>query len=436
MARSYATVGQMITFAYEQVLRSRPAEAREDSELMFTALTAFCLEYVTMSPRSRDAFVRVMLGEDVELGNVVANESGDSGRADLSARILPADGEEDDGAVLLIALGIGAPVPSSRVTRLQMRLGSSSRSRLLLINRKADRVGAKHRDDPRVLEATWEKTRGKLAREDSGHAELWTGLGDIGLTAGLPVAQLPVSPHKLLTSKQVAREFRGHLDVFHRACRAALAISPRFSTHAGERYAVLQAGDSRGRWGLRFNAVFKGTPTIVVRGGEVLHPLGIAMPEDDEDRAEEKALLDRLRRRPGDRTGRAPKHRPMIGAPASPEMEAVRRLLWSVWNPLLLAERGFELAPARRQPALTATTLALRLVRPEDPVGISYLVSVGGDRDWSSLVPRVTREEHEDLPAEEYAVAPRKNWSSAEFVWEVHRALYSLTIPVRSLRKG
>lgn len=436
MARSYATVGQMITYAYEQVLRSRSAEARESSELMFTALTSFCLEYVTMSPRSRDAFVRVMLGEEVELGNVVANETGDTGRADLSARILPADGEEDDGAVLLIALGIGAPVPAARVARLQERLGPSSRSRLLLINRKADRVGTNHREDLRVLEATWEKTRGKLAREDDGHADLWTGLGDIGLTAGLPVAQLPVSPSKLLTSTSVAHEFRAHLDVFHRACRAALGISPRFSTHAGERYAVLQAGDSRGRWGLRFTEVFKGTPTIVVRDGEVLHPLGIAMPEDEEGRAAEKALLDRLRRWPGDRSGKAPKHRPMIGAPASPEIEAVRRLLWSVWNPVLLAERGFELAPARRQPALTATTLALRLVRPEDPEGVSYLVSVGGDREWDSLVPRVTREAFGDLPSEEYAVAPRKNWSSSEFVWEVHRALYSLTIPVRSLRKS
>lgn len=434
MARSYATVGQMITYAYEQVLRSRSPEARTDTDRLFTALTAFGLEFVMMSPRSREAFVSVMLDEPLELGNVVASEIDDPRRGDLSARVLPPQGEEDDDAVLLIALGIGSPVSAARVARLQPRLGTSSRSRLLLINRKADRVGPNHRDDPRIIEATWEKTRGKLAREDTGHAALWTALGEVGLTAGLPVVQLPVSPHKLLNSEPIAREFRAHLDVFLRACRAGLGISPRFSTHAGERYALLQAGDSRGRWGLRFSEVFKGSPTIVIRHGELQHPLGIARPDGDQDRAAEKELLARLRRRRGDRTGKAPKCRPMIGVPASPEMEAVRRLLWSVWNPALLAERGFALAPARRQPALTATTLALRLVRPGDPADISYLISVGTDKEWTSLVPRVERESCAALDGETYAVAPRKNWSSSEFVWEVHRALYSLTVPVRPLR--
>jgi hypothetical protein len=53
---------------------------------------------------------------------------------------------------------------------------------------------------------------------------------------------------------------------------------------------------------------------------------------------------------------------------------------------------------------------------------------VGGDRDWRNLIPRVTREETPDRPAETYAIAPRKSQSTADFVWEVHRALRSLTI--------
>ncbi|WP_262425909.1 hypothetical protein [Brachybacterium sp. Z12] len=42
--------------------------------------------------------------------------------------------------------------------------------------------------------------------------------------------------------------------------------------------------------------------------------------------------------------------------------------------------------------------------------------------------PRVTREETAQRPSETYAIAPRKSQSTADFVWEVHRALRSLTI--------
>lgn len=439
MARSYATVGQMITYAYEQVAQSRAAGATVPQNRRFRALTGSLVEYMMMSPRSRDAFMQVILEESLDLGNVVASASASERRPDLSARILPPDGADDDGARLLIALGIGGPVPSARVERLVQRLGDSPRSRLLLIQRKADsaaREDSETVDDHRVRSSTWEKMRGKLAKEDSAHADLWRTIGDIGLTAGLPVVQLPVHPFRLLNSPEIATEFRAHLDVFHAACRAALGVTPRFSTRADQPYPLLQAGDSRGRWGLRFAEVFNGSPTIVIRNGRVLHPLGVALPDDAQDHAAWEKLRADLRAQRGNRTGTPPKHRPMIGVPANPEIEPVRRLLWSVMNPVLLAEHGFVLAPAKHQPLLTATTLALRLERPEDPDGITYTITVGGQREWSSLVPRVQREASAQLPAEEYAVAPRRGWSSSEFVWEVHRALYSLTVPVRRLHRA
>ena len=54
---------------------------------------------------------------------------------------------------------------------------------------------------------------------------------------------------------------------------------------------------------------------------------------------------------------------------------------------------------------------------------------MGGDREWRHLIPKVTREASEGREEETYAVAPRKSQSTADFVWEVHRALRSLTIP-------
>ena len=110
-------------------------------------------------------------------------------------------------------------------------------------------------------------------------------------------------------------------------------------------------------------------------------------------------------------------------------MEGARLLLWAVLNPMLLRDRGFDLAPARRQPALTATTMGLRLLHRGDETGTTYRLWVGGERDWTHLIPKVTREATADRPEETYAVAPRKSQSTADFVWEVHRALRSLTIP-------
>lgn len=432
MARTYATVGQMITYAYDQVVDARGPAVAPERDLLFTSLSAHLLEFVTMTPRSRAAFSRVLLDEAVELGNIVAGPGLDRVPADLTARILPAEGAEDDGAELLIALSSSAPVGPDRIAELLEVLHPSPRSRLLVVNRKSDAAGFTGRGAERVVERTWERMRGKLAKADPGHAELWRTIGEIGLTVGLPVVQLPVDPCRLLNDATTAREFRAHLDAFHRACRVLVGATPRFSTHPSQSEAHLQVGDSRGRWGLQFAEVLDGSPVAVLRGGEVLHPLGIARPTDRAERAEAEELLARLHGRDPERTRPVPVPERMIGATASPRMEAVRRILWAVLNPRLLREHGFELAPSRQQPLLTKSVLGVRLVRPEDPADVTYRITVGGARPWRSLVPRVEREATASLPRESYAVAPRKGQSTGDFVWEVHRALFSLTVPVRT----
>ncbi|MGP5198168.1 hypothetical protein ACTXKN_03315 [Brachybacterium alimentarium] len=167
-----------------------------------------------------------------------------------------------------------------------------------------------------------------------------------------------------------------------------------------------------------------------MRTGSTPIPLGIGLLESEEelDAARERlAVLDRRSAWRSENSG-LPDLGELIGTAASPEVEGARLLLWAIFNPLLLRDRGFDLAPARRQPALSSTTLSLRLQRRGDDSGTLYRIWVGGDRDWSNLIPRVTREASTDRAEETYAVAPRKSQSTADFVWEVHRALRSLTI--------
>ena len=431
MARTYATVGQMMTYAYDEVVGARGIREDGERDLLFTSLCGHLLEFVTMTPRSRTAFAHVLLDEPIELGNIVADPDIDRDGADLSARILPEDGHEDDGADLLVALSAERAVDAPRISALLTQLNPSPRSRLLVITRKSDRVGFTGPGADRVIEVTWEKMRGKLAKADPGHADLWRTIAEIGLTVGLPVVQLPVDPSRLLNDAATAREFRAHLDAFHRACRVLTGTTPRFSTHPRLSDAHLQAGDSRGRWGLQFGEVHDGSPISVVRGGEVQHQLGIALLADRSERRAAEDLLAALHARDPQRIRAAPEPAEMIGAPAAPQMEAVRRILWAVLNPRLLREHGFELAPARQQPLLTKSLLGVRLVRPEDPFDVTYTITVGGARPWRSLVPRVERERTAALNRESYAVAPRKGQSTGDFVWEVHRALFSLTVPVR-----
>ena len=426
MARSYATVGQMLTYAVDRASLSPELQGSARVEVILRHM----LEFVLMSPRSRDAFLRTVARTEHTTGSIAAAPRLRRTSPDLIAELLPSKGDSDDGARLGIALRVGGPFGTKQLREMRSALGASPHHLLLAIARHTDRAELDGEVPEGVVATSWARVGRRMPKADPGHAHLWQTLGEVGENAGRPVVQFPVNAKKLLTRTSTAREFRAHLDVLHQASRTLLGTSPHFSTRRGQTGAHLQAGVGRQRTGLEFGEIEDGTPVHFLRTGEEPVPLGIGRLDGQEAREAASERLTMLARRTAWRTeaGTPPPPGELIGEPASPELEGARLLLWAVFNPMLLRDRGFDPAPSRRQPALTATTMGLRLLHRGDDSGTEYRLWVGGDRDWRNLIPRVTREETGQRPAETYAVAPRKSQSTADFVWEVHRALRSLTI--------
>ena len=426
MARSYATVGQMLTYAVERSSLSLELQGPARVEVILRHM----LEFVLMSPRSRDAFLRTVARTEHTTGSIAASPRLRRTSPDLVAELLPSSSDSDDGARLGIALRVGGPFGTRQLREMRAALGSSPHHLLLAIARHTDRAELEGEVPDGVVATSWARVGRRMPKADPGHAHLWQTLGEVGENAGRPVVQFPVNAKKLLTRAATAREFRAHLDVLHQASRTLLGTSPHFSTRRGQTDAHLQAGVGRQRTGLEFGEVDHGTPVHFVRTGEEPVPLGIGRAGDDAEREQARERLEMFARRTAWRTeaGTPPPPGELIGAPAAPEVEGARLLLWAIFNPMLLRDRGFDPAPSRRQPALTSTTMGLRLLHRGDDSGTEYRIWVGGDREWKNLIPRVTREETAQRPAETYAVAPRKSQSTADFVWEVHRALRSLTI--------
>ncbi|NMA78243.1 MAG: hypothetical protein GX960_13455 [Actinomycetales bacterium] len=426
MARSYATVGQMLTYAVDRASLSPELQGSARVEVILRHM----LEFVLMSPRSRDAFLRTVARTEHTTGSIAAAPRLRRTSPDLIAELLPSKGDSDDGARLGIALRVGGPFGTKQLREMRSALGASPHHLLLAIARHTDRAELDGEVPEGVVATSWARVGRRMPKADPGHAHLWQTLGEVGENAGRPVVQFPVNAKKLLTRTSTAREFRAHLDVLHQASRTLLGTSPHFSTRRGQTGAHLQAGVGRQRTGLEFGEIEDGTPVHFLRTGEEPVPLGIGRLDGQEEREAASERLTMLARRTAWRTeaGTPPPPGELIGEPASPELEGARLLLWAVFNPMLLRDRGFDPAPSRRQPALTATTMGLRLLHRGDDSGTEYRLWVGGDRDWRNLIPRVTREETGQRPAETYAVAPRKSQSTADFVWEVHRALRSLTI--------
>ncbi|HEX7350653.1 hypothetical protein [Brachybacterium sp.] len=430
MARSYATVGQMLTYAVDRSALSPDLEPPAERHVRVEVILRHMLEFVLMSPRSRDAFLRTIAGTEHTTGSIAAAPRLRKSSSDLVAELLPTSSETDDGARLGIALRVGGPFSVARLQEIRAALGPSSHHLLVAIARHTDRDELDGELPDGVIATSWARVGRRMPKADPGHAHLWETLAEVGENAGRPVVQYPVDAKKLLTKTSTAREFRAHLDVLRQASRSLLGTSAHFSTRRGQTDAHLQAGVGRLRTGLEFGEVEDGTPVHFRRTGEEPVPLGIGRLETDEERGDARARLDGLARRTAWRTetGRPPGRGELIGSPASPELEGARLLLWALFNPMLLRDRGFEPASSRRQPALTATSMGLRLLHRGDESGTEYRLWVGGDREWTNLIPRVTREGTSQRPAETYAVAPRKSQSTADFVWEVHRALRSLTI--------
>ncbi|MGY5763927.1 hypothetical protein ACXET9_01830 [Brachybacterium sp. DNPG3] len=441
MARSYASVGQMTTYAVERSVQAPDLDLHRGDHSYVELLLRHMLEFVLMAPRSRDAFLRAYVHSDATTGSIVAEPRTRRRAPALTAEILPWSGHRDEGARLGIALRVGGPFTASDLAQLRRNLGGCPHGTMVTIVRRADLEAQQESlrrlpDSPseaRVVVTTWKHLSRRLAKSDAGHAHLWEAIAEIGEHAASPVVQYPVDPRRLLGDPDTAAELRAHLDVLLEAGRALYGAAPRFSTRRGQRDALLQVGGSRGRTALEFGEVSHGTPIRLAAPDEAPIPLGIGRITTPEERAEAEALLGVISRRTAWRTDVHALHSlpgcgSLIGMPASPGVENARLVLWAVLNPALLRDHGFELAPARRQPALTSRTLALRLVYREDPDTL-YRIWVGGRSRWEAIIPRVTREATAHRPEETYAIAPRKGQSTADFVWEVHRALRSLTIP-------
>ncbi|WP_114855210.1 hypothetical protein [Brachybacterium sp. YJGR34] len=451
MARSYATVGQMMTYAVDRSVSSPDIPLHQGRDGNVELLLRHMLEFVLMAPRSREAFMRTIVRDERPTGSIVAEPRPHRSAPDLVAEILPSSAG-DEPARLGVTLRVGRSCSAGQVARVRAALGEAGHHVLLLVVRKAesdqqmravDQVDPAVRpvpphgeaaepagtDGPELVVTTWNRIGRRMAKADPGHAHLWETIGEIGENAGAPVVQYPLNARRLLSDRDTAREMRAHLDLFRRASRTLLGTSPRFSTRRGQDEARLQAGRSRRRTGLAFGEVDHGTPIHVLRADGASAPLGIGLPESSADHAAAEEALAALARRTAWRTedGDLPTAEELIGTPAAPEVEGARLLLWAVFNPALLHDRGFDLAPARRQPTLTDTTLAMRLVQRGDDSGTLYRLWVGGRRRWDTLIPRVTREAAAGSEEETYAVAPRKGQSTSDFVWEVHKALRSLT---------
>lgn len=428
MARSYATVGQMLTYAMDRSVQSAGLEGWTSHPDRADVVLRHMLEFVLMAPRSRSAFLRTAARTEHATGSIVAAPRLRRNAPDLVAEMFPSS--TDDGARLGIALRTGGSFDASRLEKLRAALGSSPHHLLVAISRRSDLQGSEEDLPDGVVTLSWGRLSRRMAKADQGHAALWETIGEIGENSGRPVVQFPVEAKKLLTKRRVAEEFRAHLDVLHQAGRTLLGSSAHFSTRRGQAAAHLQVGVGLQRTGLEFGEVEQGTPVHLTRTGREPTPLGIGRLDDPEHRAAAREYLESLAARPSWREETRPPQpaQELIGTPASPEVEGARLLLWGLFNPMLLRDRGFDLAAARRQPALTTTTLGLRLHQRGDDSGTTYRIWIGGEREWSHLIPKVTREASEDREEETYAVAPRKSQSTADFVWEVHRALRSLTI--------
>ncbi|MCS6712298.1 hypothetical protein JSY14_09810 [Brachybacterium sp. EF45031] len=433
MARSYATVGQMMSYAMDRVSAAPDVERTVPRRLRTEAMARHMLAFVLMSPRSREAFLTTIAGSPTPTSAFTAERRLRSTAPDLVAEVLGEGAEGPERPRVLIALRVDGAPSTARLEQWDQLLGPGPGGVLLSITRKADKPRGEEATGPgRLVASTWSRIGKRMPKADPAHAHLWETIAEFGESAAAPVVQLPLDPHALLRDASVAKELRAHLDVFLHASRTLFGVAPHFSTVRG-RVPHLRAGASRGRTGLEFGDVVEGSASRFVAPGTAPVPLGIGALTGEEEQLAAEEHLAVLARRSVWRTSisAVPVPEAIIGTPATAPMDGARRLLWAVLNPELLADRGFTVAPSRMQPALTLTELGLRLRSTDDPQGPVYRITVGGTDRWKTLIPRVTREAHGTRGEETYAVAPQKGWSTSDFVWEVHRALYSLTIPPR-----
>ena len=156
MARSYATVGQMLTYAVERSSLSLELQGPARVEVILRHM----LEFVLMSPRSRDAFLRTVARTEHTTGSIAASPRLRRTSPDLVAELLPSSSDSDDGARLGIALRVGGPFGTTQLREMRAALGSSPRHLLLAIARHTDRAELEGEVPDGVVATSWARVGG------------------------------------------------------------------------------------------------------------------------------------------------------------------------------------------------------------------------------------------------------------------------------------
>src|SRR5699024_4790158 len=100
MAHSYATVGQMMTYAIDRSVVSPAVQMPRDRNRDVELLRRHMLEFVLMAARSRDAFLRPVAQTVHTPGSITSAPRMRSTSPHLIAELLPSSSETDDSVRL------------------------------------------------------------------------------------------------------------------------------------------------------------------------------------------------------------------------------------------------------------------------------------------------------------------------------------------------
>lgn len=419
MARSSLSTGRMISYAFDM---SQRAVAGGSGAGVITKrtkreeLVRHMLEYVLRDPKARSAFGEVILRSEDELSAFRTSSRTGSEQFDLEASV-----DADPVARIAIDITVDGPVDDAQVGDALAALPTPESRLVLLMPRH--RKSSLEVTDERLIRTTWATFTKRLVKKDPKRAEFWRLIGELSEDAPSTSVFRAGSPRRLL-DQDLVTEFRSHLDTLRLAADELYGRPVRFSTSRRGPGAWLQVGASGTGLGLEFDAVEEGSPVWLV--GTRPHrtfALNIGSLTDDEtrDRAVRRLRAISSGERWRNDAAYVPNLPEFIGEPASVGFEEVRALLWDVFDPDLLAAAGFPLV-ARRQPDLEADMLGVRVRREGDPRAGTFLVSVGGSKNWKTLLPRVTRE----FDGRTYVIQAAKGDTPEDLVSAVHAALLSL----------
>src|SRR5699024_6819520 len=123
MARSYATVGQMMSYAIDRSVVSPDVQMPRDRNRDVELLLRHMLEFVLMAARRRDAFLRTVAQTDHTTGSITSAPRMSSTAPALIAERRPSSSDTDESARQGTSLRVGhAPRPTGPDRRAPAQL--------------------------------------------------------------------------------------------------------------------------------------------------------------------------------------------------------------------------------------------------------------------------------------------------------------------------